>query len=194
MIHIEAIDREVEQNTAHGDIARKIFLTYPTHVFIGKEDREYAILNNISSYFSVPIMSVQITGSAKVGRSFHKKTNFTARESDLDVAIIDAALFVKYFEIVFRTTDGYANQSDFPRKDGVSRFPEYISYIAKGMFRPDLMPSCPQRGDWNKFFGHLSQEHSDLFKSINASIFVSQVFFENKQRSAIAKYISTKGL
>lgn len=54
------------------------------------------------------------------------------------------------------------------------------------------MPSCGERADWNKFFGKLSGDNTDLFKNINAGIYASQYFFESKQRSCIATYKSMR--
>jgi hypothetical protein len=137
-------------------------------------------------------MSVQVAGSAKLGKSFHKNTDFKKGESDLDIAVIDADLFIRFIEVVSKVSKGYSDRSKFPLKNGTSRFDEYISYISKGIFRPDLMPSCGERADWNKFFGKLSGDNTDLFKNINAGIYASQYFFESKQRSCIATYKSMR--
>jgi hypothetical protein len=56
------------------------------------------------------------------------------------------------------------------------------------------MPSGEERKQWNKFFGALSREHGDMFKSINACIYMSQVFFEYKQRSSLKKYADNKAI
>ena len=56
------------------------------------------------------------------------------------------------------------------------------------------MPTGKKRANWRKFFGKLSREHKDLFKSINAGIYMSQVFFELKQSTIIKDYISNKTL
>jgi hypothetical protein len=67
-------------------------------------------------------------------------------------------------------------------------YEEYIQYLARGIFRPDLMPAGPDRAAWHNFFGKLSDKHSDVFKSISASVYLSQAVFEQKQRSAIKNY------
>lgn len=188
MDHLEAISEGLKQGKPFHEIARKIFLTYPTKAFVGDEERQYVILNEIASNFGVPIHNIHVCGSAKIGRSFHKRRDFAARESDLDVAILDARLFATCVEKVLNVSKGYSDRTGFPTRDGVSVYDEYIQYLARGIFRPDLMPVGPDRAAWHNFFGKLSDKHSDLFKSISAGVYLSQAFFEQKQRSAIKNY------
>lgn len=192
--HVLSIERGIDSNTPHNEIVRKVFLSYPTHALVGEEDRQYAILNSISKFFSIPIMSIQVAGSAKTGKSFYQNKDFTPGESDLDIAIIDSSLFIYYMELVFDITNGYSNKANFPLKDGRSTASEYISYISKGIFRPDLMPHCPQKANWRSFFGTLSRDHNDLFKSINAGLYMSQTFFEYKQNSTIQDFIKNRAI
>lgn len=194
MDYIQSINIGLSQNRPHTEIVRKVYLTLPTKALIGDEERQFAILNEISEYFNVPIINIQVAGSAKTGRSFHKASIFTAQVSDLDIAIIDSRLFQYYSELVFKVTKGFTDRTKFPFNNGTPTFAynQYISYISKGIFRPDLMPFGPERAEWRKFFGKLSAKHKDLFKSINAGIYMSQVFFEQKQSSIIKDYISNK--
>lgn len=71
---------------------------------------------------------------------------------------------------------------------------EYLMYLARGIFRPDLMPKGPQRAEWKNFFGHISARHSALFKSISAAVYISQSCFENKQRSVIKTRAQKDGI
>ena len=194
MNHIESIEAGLKDKKPYNEIVRKVYLAYPTKALIGDEERQYQILNDISCFFNVPIMSIQVAGSAKTGRSFHKQKDFEPRNSDLDIAIIDPGLYQKYMETIFSVTKGYSDNTGFSIRNGKSTFEEYLSYLTRGIFRADLMPTCEARKAWNQFFGQLSQEHGDLFKSINAGIYMSQLFFENKQRSAIKNYIDTKAV
>ncbi|OMQ12889.1 hypothetical protein [[Flexibacter] sp. ATCC 35103] len=192
MTHLESIDEGLKTNKPHHEIVRKIYLTYPTHVLVGNEERKFQIFNEISEYFNIPIMNIQIVGSSKTGYSFHKKTVFDSLTSDLDVAIIDSHLFQIYTESVFKITRGFTDRSGFPIYDGKSTYQQYVNCVAKGIFRPDLMPTGKKRLNWSKFFGQLSSKNKDLFKSINAGIYLSQTFFEYKQTSNINEYILTK--
>lgn len=192
MIHLEAIDEGLMANRPHNEIVRKVYLTYPTSVLVGKEERQFKIFNEISEYFNVPIMNIQVVGSSKTGYSFHKQASFNPLTSDLDIAIIDPILFQHYTEWVFKTTNGFSDRTGFPFYDGKSTFQQYTNCVAKGIFRPDLMPTGKKRLNWLKFFGQLSSKNKDLFKSINAGIYLSQTFFEFKQISNINEYILIK--
>ena len=194
MNHIESIELGLHEKNPYNEIIRKVFLTYPTYAFKNNEERQYAILNDISCHFNVPIMSVQVAGSAKTGRSFHKNRDFISGKSDLDIAIIDSDLFMHYMESVFTITKGYSAREKFPRKNSVSTIDEYRSYLTRGIFRPDLMPTSNERANWHSFFGTLSTKNSDLFKSINAGIYMTQTFFESKQRSTIKEHINNKAI
>ena len=98
MDHLEAIDAGLTAKQPYNEIARKVFLTYPTKAFVGNEERQYEILNSVAEYFRVPITSIQVAGSAKLGQSVHKKTAFIPGQSDLDLAIIDSHLFAWYLQ------------------------------------------------------------------------------------------------
>ncbi|MGV2703380.1 UNVERIFIED_CONTAM: hypothetical protein MT382_07195 [Aeromonas salmonicida] len=194
MDHIESIEAGLQSKKPYNEIIRKVYLSYPTKTLVGDEERQYDILNEISCFFNVPIMSIQVAGSAKTGRSFHKQRNFEPKNSDLDIAIIDSGLYINYVEKIFTVTKGYTDKTGFKIKDGNNTVEEYISYLTRGIFRADLMPTCEERKIWNQFFGKLSNKHSDLFKSINAGIYMSQLFFECKQRSIIRNYIETRAV
>ena len=193
MQHLEAIDAGLAASRSYNEIARKVFLTYPTSAFIGHEERQYEILNDVASYFRVPITCIHVAGSAKIGHSIHKKTAFVPGQSDLDLAVIDAPLFTCYLEIGLRLSKGYSDGTAFPSRDIGSTQDEYLRYLARGIFRPDLMPIGEERADWNNFFGQLSARHTTLFKSVSAAIYLSQSCFESKQRSAIRAH-ANKGV
>ncbi|MFB9863540.1 hypothetical protein [Rufibacter immobilis] len=192
MTHLESIDKGLKDKKTYNEIVRKIFLSYPTKALIGNEERQFLIMNEISEHFNIPIVNIQVVGSAKTGHSFHKKTAFDSKTSDLDIAIIDPDLFIMYAEWVFKVSKGFTDRTKFPIIEGRSTFTQYTQYISKGIFRPDLMPSGSKRINWLKFFGRLSAKNKDLFKSINAGLYMSQTFFEFKQSSIINDYLSNK--
>jgi hypothetical protein len=194
MDFLSAIRKGKSAGLSLSKIARKIYLTYPTHAFVGEEERQYVIVDSIADFFSVPINAVQVAGSAKTGHSFHKSSVFVPGCSDLDVAIIDSGLYSKYMERVCAITRGYKDRSKFPVSQKSSTVDTYLSYLSRGIFRPDLMPMGRERSNIMDFFGLLSSRHGDLFSSINAAIYLSQGFFEVKQRSAISKFLEKEAL
>lgn len=193
MLHKEAIVKDLRLSKSYNLIARKIYIGYPTNIFIGREDMQFDIFNQISEEFKIPLHCIQVTGSSKTGFSYFKNREFIPGESDLDIAIISLNLFNKYSEFVFSFTKGYSDLSKFPVKNGVNYFTQYTKYLARGIFRPDLMPMCKEKTDWFTFFNTISSQYYELFKSINAGIYASQYFFEYKQADNIQQFAENEG-
>jgi hypothetical protein len=185
----EGIEIGIEKKQRNEVIARKIYLSFPTNVFVGKEELQFEITNTIANKFKVPLTAIQIVGSAKTGYSYYKNQEFKPGESDLDVSIVSKELFISYTEKVLIETKGFKDLSSFGRnRDGKSNFDSYRAYINKGIFRPDLMPTCDAKNKWFNFFNKLSENYFELFGSINAGIYLSQKFFEFKQADNIDFY------
>lgn len=190
MKHI-GIDTGISNGNTDTEIARKIFLSYPTSVFENKHEIEFDIKNKISQFFDIPITSVQVAGSAKLGYSYHKSKIFEIGESDLDIAIINTDLYLRYAMIAFQKTNGYTDLSHFKQQGtlgGVKVKDNFIKYLARGILRPDLLPNCEEKIDWFKFFNNLSSEYIKIFKNINAGIYCNEKFYEHKQSDVIKKY------
>ena len=192
MTHLESIEKGLQDKRPYVEIIRKVYLTYPTMALMGNEEKQFSILNEISNFFKIPINNIHVVGSAKTGKSFHKNSAFMPKTSDLDIAIIDSELFQYYSEWAFEQSRGFKNQSAFPVQNGISTYIMYSTFIAKGIFRPDLMPNGDKRAKWLEFFGQLSFKHKDLFSTINAAVYLSQVYFEHKQLSIINNHISNR--
>jgi len=185
----EGIEIGIEKDLRNEVIARKIYLSFPTKIFIGKEEIQFEITNAIANHFKIPITAVQVVGSGKTGYSYYKNKEFIDGSSDLDISIISENLFIDYCETVLIETKGFKDLSNFGRtRDGDSKFESYRKYINKGIFRPDLMPACSARNKWFNFFNKLYEKHFELFSSINAGIYLSQKFFEYKQSDNIDFY------
>jgi len=59
------------------EIARKIYLTFPTHAFENDEETQFKLLNEIADFWRIPIYCIHAAGSAKIGFSPHKKQNLS---------------------------------------------------------------------------------------------------------------------
>jgi hypothetical protein len=68
----------------------------PTFAFEGREDIGYQITEQAAAFFNVSVRAVHACGSAKLGFSPHKGTEFAIGTSDLDLAIIDENCFTRY--------------------------------------------------------------------------------------------------
>lgn len=197
MIYNYGIQKGLDDRVKDNIIARKIYLSYPTDIFKDKLDIEFDILNEISEHFDIPLSSIQIAGSAKTGYSYYKQKEFIIGKSDLDIAIVNEILFTKYMEISYRTTRQYSDLTKFhSRKEGVTGqdvYTSFLKYIAKGYFRPDLMPACTEKSNWFEFFSKLSDKYFEIFKSINAGIYCNQYFYESKQADNIKQFKVIRG-
>ncbi|RCW19647.1 hypothetical protein [Vibrio harveyi] len=185
---VSILKSDLDSGMQEADLARKIFLSYQTLIFKDKQDIEYSIKNKIRKELKTPFSSIQVTGSSKTGISFFKKTKFTEGESDLDISVINLNLYNQYLEEVHKVTDGFSNLSVFPEYYGKSTDKQFINNLKKGFINPFFMPDCELKSNWLDFFRNISNEHFDLFKSINGAIYASEYFFECKQVECIEEF------
>ncbi|MFP1923909.1 hypothetical protein [Lonsdalea quercina] len=168
------------------DIARKIYLTYPTYAFKNKYDLQFDILNGISKFLAISITSVHVAGSAKVGRSYHKGTEFCSEKSDLDVVIIDNDWFCKLMEVCSSETRGFHDGRKLQSNRNADNNLDFLKdYILKGIIFPKNMPICSERQRILGFFNELSVKYAPYFKDINVAFYLSSYFFERKQLKTI---------
>jgi hypothetical protein len=178
----------IARSSPHRDIARRLFLYDFNSVFTIDPDRGFLILNAVCDNFKLPFSAVKVVGSAQTGYSYYSKRDFVPGKSDLDIAIISAALFQQYSEETYWMTRRYSDLSRFPRQGGISVAQDFRNYLGSGNFRPDLMPESATKTSWFGFFNRLSNKHTDLFRDINAGIYLSERFFEMKNASLIEEY------
>ena len=186
------LDKEIAESLKKGDssntIIRRIYSFNISPVFSVNKDIGFKITNDVCQRFSIPFRSIHIAGSAQTGYSYFKSKDFTLKESDLDLAIVDSDLFKKYFEKVYKETNGFTDLTKFSNTNGENNSKSFQNYIMKGYFRPDLMPNCVAKQKWFEFFNRLSNEYSEVFSNINCGIYLSEKFFEGKQTPIINKY------
>lgn len=182
------IVESIGKGTSSSDVAMRMLVLSPTVAFEGCEDIGFSITESIAEFFSVSVRSVHVCGSAKLGFSPVKKTPFSRGESDLDVAIIDHDCFNRYVGEVIVATNQYRDRRGFARKHGAvgSTYDSFVECLAKGIFRPDMMPYCDARKSWMEFFRKLSLDHSSVFSKISAGIYLSDVAFRLKQSNVFA--------
>ena len=192
------IENQIDEWSLKGEssltIARRIYFLSRTAAFEKEPDRELQVYLDVSKFFDIPFNSIQIVGSAKTGISLVKNTPFTAEGSDIDIAVVDQSLFMHYVERAFTISEGYVRNDLFPknRNDGKPTTNYFKECLAKGIFRPDLMPHCPERADWMNFFSKLSSSHREFCDGMSAAIYASSVFFEWKQKIVIDKFIAAR--
>jgi hypothetical protein len=170
------------------DVARKVFLSYQSQAFMGRENIEYEIKNSIKDHLKIPFICIHVAGSAKTGFSFFKHTLFTEGKSDLDISIISLELYNKFLEIAHKKTAGFTDLSTFPFYKGKRTDRQFLDGIKKGFFNPFFMPNCQEKDEWLDFFRHQSNDYYEIFKNINAGIYSSEYFFEYKQAECIEEF------
>ena len=181
--YLKAIKSDLANNVVYSEIARRIYLSYPTFSFDGKPDREFDIKNRISTKFNVDIFSIHFAGSGKTGESYHKENKFRAGDSDLDAAIISHRLYLQYLEESIAATDGFRDLSAY---NGLTDdYKKFQQKLCCGILMPEFMPSCRLKSEWLKFFDNLSYGNTDLFRDINCWIYSSQKIYEWKFSSTI---------
>jgi hypothetical protein len=169
--------------------SRALFLT-PTYAFEQNRHLGFEITERVADFFRVSVRAVHVCGSGKFGFSPVKNTPFIPTESDLDFAVIDSDCFTRYLDAVIVSTDQYRDLSGFPRINGNPNYASFAKYLAKGMFRPDMMPVCDERRHWNEFFGTLSQDYAGSFLAVSAGLYLSDKAFELKQSAVLRDYVT----
>ena len=166
--------------------SRKLYLSYPTNVFVGEENIEFEIINEIARHFNLPFPSIQVVGSAKTGFSYVKKRDFIQGESDLDIAVINMRLFRLCLDYAYQQTNGYTDLRSYQRTTDLEVFRQNLLF---GFINPFTLPRGDFREDWIDFFNTLSTQYIDQFKKISGGIYATQYLFEMKQYRAIEHYL-----
>ena len=96
--------------------SKRLFLGERAVAFVNDVDREFSIKTEVSRAFQVSHSSIYFCGSAQLGFSIHKDTEFTPRRSDLDIACIDANLFQKAWMDALQATRAFSDPTAFGRK------------------------------------------------------------------------------
>jgi hypothetical protein len=189
------IEQEIARWLKDGDsrdvITRKLFLIVPTAVFVDRPNDQYRVYDQIARAFSVPIASIEVVGSAKTGVSLWKGHEFAQGQSDLDIGIVNGALYLAMFEAAFLASSGFADISMFASRFEHRRFLENLN---RGILVPKQMPRCKEKTKWLGLFGQLSRENKHLFSGVTAYLYASEVFFEAKQAAAVDKFLAEKGI
>jgi hypothetical protein len=180
-IHKRAIDKD---SWNYGNV-KKVFLSYPCNYFLDYPDIQFEIFNKISGEFKIPFSAIRVAGSAHTGYSFYKKRPFVEKESDLDLALIDAQLFQHLLEQCYERSEGFSPERFAVDKEGKSQRNQFLHYSGRGIIRPDLMPTGPEKQRIWSFFNRLSVAYGDRFNTITAGIYLSETIYTLKQRSSL---------
>ncbi|WP_157522490.1 hypothetical protein [Mitsuaria sp. 7] len=124
----------------------------------------------IGRLFGVDAGAVQVCGSARFGFSMMRSRRFEAHRSDLDVAVIDRALFD---EIV----------ADIDGETG-----DLAPYLRIGMVRLDRVPGSPRVARWRSGLSGLLASGCWPFSEITVSVYAGEADFLAKQAYALLMF------
>lgn len=177
------------------DFCRKRILHGTPFVFNDRIEDFYEFRKRIANEFSVSFHEVYITGSAQLGFSPRKGTEFSY-DSDVDVSIVSTKLFEKIMGSVYK----YQMELRLNRRAITERelkmYHDFLEYIAIGWMRPDKLPLSFQmselKKDWFDFFKSISNGKSEVGNyKVAAGVFRDYSCLEQYTLSGI-KEIRTK--
>jgi len=167
------------------NFTRKYVIHGTPYIFKDKENEYYDFRKRISEKWNVSFHEVFITGSSKLGYSYHKGKNFD-ENSDIDVAIVSSDLFneimltIEDFQWKIRRRQVYLNVEQ------LEKYHKFLEYLAIGWIRPDKLPSELLRNDkrlkteWFAFFKSISNGKSEVGNyEVTAGIFKSYKHLED---------------
>lgn len=168
-------------------IAQKHILAARSENLSDDEERDLRIA--VSDSFKVPVTSVCVVGSAKLGfRLFRKAPNekkdtperaqFSAFDdySDVDVAVISQGTFLSHWRKVYEffSDGGYTTRGNWV---GNSESNDFSYFLTHGWVRPDYLPGTgayDQRLAWQAKVNEINQK-----KIINVPVKVG-LYFDDK--------------
>ena len=147
------------------DFCRRMSLHGTPAVFAGREDDYYDFRKRIAEKFEINFHEVFITGSAKLGFSPHKRKSFDY-DSDIDVAIISAALYERVMFSIHKYQMELRDNRKAVSLEELRGYHKFLEYGAIGWMRPDLLPTSFRvnqlKRDWFDFFDSISNGKSKV--------------------------------
>lgn len=140
-------------------IINKYLLHGTPYIFKDDENKFYELKNEIANFIEVSQTNIFVVGSAKLGFSIapSKRYKYFNEDSDIDIAIIDEATFIRYWKILYEyNTIGRARSYLEEEK-----YRKFLEYFFKGWLRPDKFPSnMNEKKEWFDFFSSLHKKYN----------------------------------
>jgi hypothetical protein len=179
-------------------MAGQAFLESAVSAFEGWEQRGAALLQHIADHLHIPVDDVQVSGSARLGFSLMHGNAFRPGTSDLDLALVNPALALRFRNAAHAASDGLARAQAFapgvlPGQRTAAQVRDlYAATERDGMIRPDLMPDCAEKRDFLALFDVLARDYGDRFAEITGLIYQSREAFLHKQAARIAQFVGAQ--
>ena len=156
------------------------------------EDLYFKLRSLIADQFGVHPSEIVVVGSCRTGFSIapHKRYQEAKRNADLDVAIVSAERFDRYWDAVF----GYAARNVAWRES--KEYRDFVRMLFDGWIDPRGLPTVPrfkQAARWSGFFDTLMQSREFGRRRISARLYRTWSRLEAYQEIAVRKCIAHLG-
>ncbi len=194
MIAKEELLRLVSETCNYEDclkIVRKHIIHGTPVVFKDNEEEYYEFRDSIARHFKIGFHEVLILGSAKLGYSYHKDSEFSL-DSDIDVALVNEDLFESYYINICNYQYDLENGKDTPRKDERGQFNQFLHYLIKGWMRPDKLPERlkirSMKEGWFEFFKSISYDNCPAGNyKVSGGLFKNYYYLEKYYTESLIK-------
>jgi hypothetical protein len=191
----KVIECEWKAGRSDEAVVRRLYSVELPFAFEGERDRFFRIVEDCSEALQISVFDIKVAGSAQTGYSFHNAKPFARRQSDLDLAIINPNFYEKLLRAAQKAALPDADslerprQNVFPVLNGHNTYDRFVENATMyGFILPHYLPKCDEREKVYQVARRLSSSHSDLFKNVNLAFYISQYFFERKQRPNLGIY------
>ena len=166
----------------YSSLVRKYLFHGLPFVFNNRENEYYDFRATIANKWNVRFHEVMILGSAKLGFSYYKKTEFSL-DSDIDVSIVNPRLFEEFVnavsDIQYQMDRGQITMTQEEHKI----YFRFLKYMVKGWMRPDLLPAnmtgIINKDNWFDYFRSISHGKSQVGDyKISAGLFKNYDYME----------------
>ena len=120
------------------EAASAAYLSFMPEYFKDKVYLFNSIRKKVSEKLLVDIHQIYVCGSTQFGFSYIKNKEFIPGESDLDLAIISASLFSRYYGAAIEATNGFTDLRKFKSNEQANLF--FTGISRHGMIRPNSLP------------------------------------------------------
>jgi hypothetical protein len=162
---------------------RRVYFDRPSFALADKHEVEFEIKHLVADRYNIPFRSVVFTGSAQLGFSPQKDTEFKRGNSDLDIACIDARLFQWVWQSVITATKAFTDLSGFNDYRHAERLQDQL--LRRSMILFDYLPRSRDRMEEQRFVDGLSQRFRTHFGRVSIAVYMSEWAFCWKQQSAL---------
>ena len=173
-----------ESETAE-DFLRSLSFLYPSLKVETK--LLHQIIKETSLHFEIPYHHIKVIGSAHMGFSFidknkNDKVKYYDQKSDIDIAIINADLFISTHKKTFIATEAFTNNVSFKTPQSSKYYRENVPH---GFIRPDSIACIEEREKWLNFFHNLSKDSNII---ISGALYLDETFFIARLKKSLTKF------